>query len=95
MNGADWLLSALAAEGMPVLFGNPGSTELPITDALGRRPGTDYVLGLHEAVVMGMADGHARVTGPPGGGQRPRAARPGQRDVGDPQRRALPRARSW
>ncbi len=65
MNGADWLLSALAAEGMPVLFGNPGSTELPITDALGRRPGTDYVLGLHEAVVMGMADGHARVTGRP------------------------------
>ena len=65
MTGADWLLSALAAEGMPVLFGNPGSTELPITDALGRGHGVDYVLGLHESVVMGMADGWARVRGGP------------------------------
>ncbi|WP_217914955.1 thiamine pyrophosphate-binding protein [Miltoncostaea marina] len=65
MNGADWLLDALRAEGVGVLFGNPGSTELPITDALGRRPEVRYVLGLHEAVVMGMADGHAQATGRP------------------------------
>ena len=44
MNGADWLLAALAAEGMPVLFGNPGSTELPLTDALGRQSAVRYVL---------------------------------------------------
>ena len=31
-DGSDWLLAAVAAEGVPVLFGNPGSTELPITD---------------------------------------------------------------
>ena len=54
MNGADWLLAALAAEGMPFLFGNPGSTELPITDALGRQEGVRYVLALHESVAMGM-----------------------------------------
>lgn len=65
MNGADWLLAALAAEGMPVLFGNPGSTELPITDALGRQDAVRYVLALHESVAMGMADGHAQVTGRP------------------------------
>jgi benzoylformate decarboxylase len=65
MNGADWLLAALAAEGMPFLFGNPGSTELPITDALGRQEGVRYVLALHESVAMGMADGHAQVTGRP------------------------------
>ena len=65
MNGADWLLSALAAEGMPVLFGNPGSTELPITDALGRQGDVAYVLALHESVAMGMADGYAQVTGGP------------------------------
>lgn len=65
MNGADWLLSALAAEGMPVLFGNPGSTELPITDALGRQGDVAYVLALHESVAMGMADGYSRVTGGP------------------------------
>ncbi|MGD9695074.1 MAG: thiamine pyrophosphate-binding protein [Thermoleophilia bacterium] len=63
MNGADWLLAALRAQGVEVLFGNPGSTELPLTDALGRQDGLRYVLGLHEAAVMGMADGYAQVTG--------------------------------
>lgn len=65
MNGADWLLAALAAEGMPVLFGNPGSTELPITDALGRQEAVAYVLALHESVAMGMADGYSQVSGRP------------------------------
>lgn len=65
MNGADWLLDALAAEGVGLLFGNPGSTELAITDALGRQGAVHYVLALHEAAAMGMADGHAQVTGRP------------------------------
>jgi benzoylformate decarboxylase len=64
-NGADWLLAALAAEGMPVLFGNPGSTELPLTDALGRQDRVRYVLALHEAAAVGMADGYAQATGGP------------------------------
>ena len=42
-NGADWLLAALAEQGMAVLFGNPGSTELPLTDALGRQGRVRYV----------------------------------------------------
>lgn len=63
MNGADWLLDALAAEGVDILFGNPGSTELPITDALGRQDRVHYVLGLHEAAVLGMADGYAQQSG--------------------------------
>jgi benzoylformate decarboxylase len=62
-DGSDWLLAALAAEGVPVLFGNPGSTELPITDALARQHAVRYVLGLHEAAVIGMADGWAQATG--------------------------------
>jgi len=62
-DGSDWLLAAVAAEGVPVLFGNPGSTELPITDALGRQDAVRYVLGLHEAAVIGMADGWAQATG--------------------------------
>lgn len=61
--GADWLCAALAAQGVPVLFGNPGSTELPLTDAIGRAGAPRYVLGLHEAAVMGMADGYAQATG--------------------------------
>jgi len=60
---ADWLISALAAEGVEVVFGNPGSTELPLLDAFARQDRVRYVLGLHEMAVMGMADGYAQSTG--------------------------------
>lgn len=63
MTGAEWLLDALAADGVDLLFGNPGSTELPLVDALGSRTAPRYVLGLHEGVVMGMADGYAQQSG--------------------------------
>lgn len=63
MTGADWLLDALAAEGIDRLFGNPGSTELPLVDALPRQDRVRYVLGLHEHAVLGMADGHAQASG--------------------------------
>ena len=43
------------------LFGNPGSTELPMLKGMP----FPYVMGLNEAVVMGMADGYARSTGRP------------------------------
>ena len=46
--------------GMTTIFGNPGSTELPM---LGPLPEDfRYVLGLHEAVAVGMADGFAQAT---------------------------------
>lgn len=47
--------------GVDTIFGNPGSTELPMF----RDFPTDfrYVLGLQEAVVVGMADGHAQASG--------------------------------
>jgi len=47
--------------GVDRLFGNPGSTELPMLKALPE--GFRYVLGLNEAVVVGMADGFARSSG--------------------------------
>jgi benzoylformate decarboxylase len=59
-NAADWLLNALADVGVGVVFGNPGSTELPLIDAFPRQERLRYVLGLHEASVMGMADGYAQ-----------------------------------
>lgn len=62
-DAADWLISALAVEGVEVVFGNPGSTELPILDAFARQDRVRYVLGLHEMSVMGMADGYAQSTG--------------------------------
>ncbi len=47
--------------GMTTMFGNPGSTELPM---LADFPSDfRYVLGLQEAVVVGMADGFAQASG--------------------------------
>jgi benzoylformate decarboxylase len=49
------------AQGMTTMFGNPGSTELPM---LAEYPSDfRYVLGLQEAVVIGMADGYAQASG--------------------------------
>ncbi len=46
--------------GMTTVFGNPGSTELPMFRDF---PGDfRYVMGLQEAVVLGMADGFAQGT---------------------------------
>lgn len=59
-NAADWFLAALADAGVEVMFGNPGSTELPVMDALARQDRIRYVLALHEASVLGMADGYAQ-----------------------------------
>jgi benzoylformate decarboxylase len=51
------------AHGMTTIFGNPGSTELPM---LADFPDDfTYVLGLQEQAVVGMADGYAQATGRP------------------------------
>jgi len=55
-------LDLLIDEGVEVLFGNPGTTELAIMEALGCRPELQYVLGLQESVVVAMADGYARAS---------------------------------
>lgn len=57
----DATLSLLRTLGMTTVFGNPGSTELPMF-----RDFPDdfrYILGLQESIVMGMADGYAQATG--------------------------------
>lgn len=54
------VLDFLKTNGMTTVFGNPGSTELPMF-----RTWPDefrYVLGLQEACVVSMADGYAQVT---------------------------------
>jgi benzoylformate decarboxylase len=56
----DATLDLLRAFGVKKMFGNPGSTELPF---LADWPDDiDYVLGLQEASVIGMADGYAQAT---------------------------------
>ncbi|KPI33849.1 Benzoylformate decarboxylase [Actinobacteria bacterium OV450] len=55
------VLDVLRTRGITTVFGNPGSTELPM---LKRFPDDfRYVLGLQEAVVVGMADGFALASG--------------------------------
>jgi benzoylformate decarboxylase len=51
------------SRGMTTMFGNPGSTELPMLHDF--PDDFAYVLGLQEAVVVGMADGYAQASGRP------------------------------
>lgn len=53
----------LEDEGVTHLFGNPGTTELPIMAALAEGSSLEYVLGLQESLVVAMADGYARASG--------------------------------
>jgi benzoylformate decarboxylase len=60
------LIELLRAEGVEYVFGIPGATEIHFLDALEQAPDLQYVLALHEAVCVGMAEGYARVSGKPG-----------------------------
>jgi benzoylformate decarboxylase len=64
--GADVLLEILCSEGVEYIFGNPGTTELPLMDALLRTPDLKYVLALQEATAVAMADGYAQTARRPG-----------------------------
>ena len=65
-SGADVLLHLLREEKVNKIFGNPGTTELPLMEALARSSDApEYVLGLNEASAVGMADGYAQATGRP------------------------------
>lgn len=63
VTGRAAFLQLLSSEGITHMFGNPGTTELPIMDALAHHPEIHYVLGLQEALVVAMADGYARASG--------------------------------
>ena len=57
--GADLFVDALERYGVEYVFGNPGTTELPVMEALADSD-LEYVLGLHEDVAVGMAAGYAQ-----------------------------------
>ena len=63
MNSADALLKTLIANGLEVVFANPGTSEMHLVAAIDHHPEVRPVLGLFEGVVTGAADGYARVTG--------------------------------
>ncbi|MGB9958837.1 thiamine pyrophosphate-binding protein (plasmid) [Haloferax prahovense] len=56
--GADLFVEALETYEIPYLFGNPGTTEVPVMSAL-EGSAVDYVLGLQEDIAVGMAAGYA------------------------------------
>jgi benzoylformate decarboxylase len=61
--GIQALLHMLAEAGVHHIFGNPGTTELPLVDELVRDQRLQYILGLQEVPVMAMADGYAMASG--------------------------------
>ncbi|QDU97086.1 thiamine pyrophosphate-binding protein [Lignipirellula cremea] len=62
-SGIAALIELLARFGVRYVFGNPGTTELPLNDALVTDKRLQYILGLHETPVMAMADGYAMASG--------------------------------
>ena len=62
-NGSDLFLETLIDEGVYCMFGNPGTTELPLMDALVNESRLDYILCLQESVTIGAAEGYAYATG--------------------------------
>ena len=65
MTGKEALVRMLMAEGVDHIFGNPGTSETPMMDALQDFPGVRYIQALQEGTAVGMADGYARATGRP------------------------------
>lgn len=63
MNGIQAFLELLAGFGVRHIFGNPGTTEMPLNDALVADRRFQYILGLQEVPVMAMADGYAMASG--------------------------------
>src|SRR5437899_13003054 len=63
MSGKRAFLDLLKQEGVEIIFGNPGTTELPLMDAFATENELRYLLGLQEAAVMAMADGYAQASG--------------------------------
>jgi benzoylformate decarboxylase len=63
VTGRSAFLALLKDEGITHLFGNPGTTELPIMHALKEYPDLTYVMAMQESLVVAMADGFSRASG--------------------------------
>jgi benzoylformate decarboxylase len=57
--GAELFVDALSEYGVKHVFGNPGTTELPVVHAIADSD-IEYILGLHEDIAVGMAGGYAQ-----------------------------------
>jgi benzoylformate decarboxylase len=62
----DIFFEFLEDQGVPYIFGNPGTTELALIDGCADHPSVQYVLSLHEDVAVAQAMGYARASGKTG-----------------------------
>lgn len=62
MKISEYLLETLERNGVTRIFGNPGTTEIPLVRACEQRKKLRYVVALSEVAAVPMADGHARST---------------------------------
>jgi benzoylformate decarboxylase len=65
MRGKNVFMESLITHGVGHIFGNPGTTESPILDALLDYPQLRYIVTLHEAVALGAASYYAQASGKP------------------------------
>ena len=65
MSGAGAMYELMLREGVRYVFGNPGTTELPLMDQFAARDEIHYILALHEDSALGIAAGYAEATGKP------------------------------
>lgn len=65
MNGAQWVVHALRAQGVETVFGYPGGAIMPVYDAL-YDGGVEHLLCRHEQGAAIAAIGYARATGKTG-----------------------------
>jgi benzoylformate decarboxylase len=65
MRGKQVLMESLIAHGVQYVFGNPGTTESPILDALLDYPQLRYIVALHEGVALGAASYYALTSNTP------------------------------
>ncbi len=66
MRGKQVFMESLIAHGVEYVFGNPGTTESPILDALLDYPQLRYIVALHEGVALGAASYYAQASGKTG-----------------------------
>ncbi|MBI3680633.1 MAG: thiamine pyrophosphate-binding protein [Acidobacteria bacterium] len=61
-SGGDLVVAQAKAAGVEYVFTNPGSFEVGFFDALLDTPGMQLIMGLHEGIVISLADGYHRVS---------------------------------
>lgn len=65
MTGAQAFYEMLVRQGVEYIFGNPGTSELPLMDVFAERDEIEYILALHEDSALGIAAGYAEGSGKP------------------------------